>query len=101
MTTLLSGPSSLEGGVVPMVLISWKAWKLKRKAIASNDAEIQAALESEDSNFRTRLLWSEINGSKAQGWPYRPHRENRSPSHAGQRRSLRRFTRWKGCCGAE
>ena len=63
MISLLAGPDSLSGDVSPMVLLTWKTWKLKRKAIASNDAEVQAALESEDSNFRARLLWSEINGA--------------------------------------
>ena len=63
MVTLLGGPSCIHGAVSPMMLLSWRAWKLKRKAIASNDAEIQAVLEAEDSNFRARLLWSEINGA--------------------------------------
>ena len=63
MISLLAGPDTLSGDVTPMVLLTWKTWKLKRKAIASNDAEVQAVLESEDSNFRARLLWSEINGA--------------------------------------
>ena len=63
MITLRAGPDSLSGDVTPMVLLTWKTWKLKRKAIASNDAEVQAVLESEDNNFRARLLWSEINGA--------------------------------------
>ena len=63
MVTLLAGPESLHGEVTPMMLLGWRSWKLKRKAIASNDAEVQAVLESEDYNFRTRLLWTEINGA--------------------------------------
>ena len=62
MVSLVSGPSCVDGEVTPMMLLAWRSWKLKRKAIASNDAEVQAVLESEDHNFRTRLLWSEING---------------------------------------
>ena len=42
------------------MLIAWRTWKLKRRAIGSNDAEIQSILEAEDVNFRARLLWSEI-----------------------------------------
>ena len=45
-----------------MAPITWRTWKLKRKAISSNDAEVQAALEGEDMNFRLRVLWSELNG---------------------------------------
>ncbi|OLP93846.1 hypothetical protein AK812_SmicGene24198 [Symbiodinium microadriaticum] len=43
-----------------MSLIAWRIWKLKRKAIGSNDTEIQAMLE--DRNFRTRQLWAEMYG---------------------------------------
>ena len=63
MVTLLSGPSSLSGQVCVMTLISWRTWKLKRRAIGSNDAEVQSILEAEDANFRTRLLWSELHGA--------------------------------------
>ena len=48
-----------------LVLLQWRAWKLKRKAIGSNDAEVQAVLEGEDANFRVKLLWSELHGA---GW---------------------------------
>ena len=63
MVTLLAGPESVRGDVCDMNLVSWRTWKLKRKAIGSNDAEVQAMLESEDQNFRTRLLWSELHGA--------------------------------------
>ena len=59
---MISGPEALSGEMSPMMLITWKSWKLKRKAIASNDAEVQAVLEGEDQNFRVRLLWIEIHG---------------------------------------
>ena len=45
-----------------MMLIGWRTWKLRRKAIGSNDAEVQSILEAEDHNFRARLIWSELNG---------------------------------------
>ena len=46
-----------------MSLVTWRTWKLKRKAIGSNDAEVQAMLEAEDQNFRTRLLWAALHGA--------------------------------------
>jgi hypothetical protein len=48
-----------------MCLLSWRSWKLKRKAIGSNDAEVQSIVEAEDQNFRVRLLWSELHGAGA------------------------------------
>ena len=61
--TLAAGPKCLTGQFCSMVLLSWRTWKLKRKAIGSNDAEVQSILEAEDHNFRTRLLWSELHGA--------------------------------------
>ena len=46
-----------------LCLISWRTWKLQRKSISSNDAEVQAILEAEDGNFRARLLRTEIHGA--------------------------------------
>ena len=46
-----------------MMLLTWRSWKLKRKAIASNDAEVQAVLEGEDQNYWVRLLWTEMHGA--------------------------------------
>ena len=46
-----------------MNLLAWRNWKLKRKAIGSNDAEVQSILEAEDQNFRIRMLWSELHGA--------------------------------------
>ena len=63
LVTLLAGPECLSGKVCAMNLISWRTWKLKRKAISSNDAEVQSVLEAEDSNFRARLLWTELHGA--------------------------------------
>ena len=63
LLTLLAGPESIQGRVCRMSLISWRTWKLKRKAISSNDAEVQAMIESEDHCFRTRLLWTELHGA--------------------------------------
>ena len=63
LVTLIAGPESVSGSVCPMSLIGWRTWKLQRKAISSNDAEVQAILEAEDHNFRARLLWSELHGA--------------------------------------
>ena len=63
MVTLIAGPSSLSGRVSPMCIIAWKTWKLRRKSISSNDAEVQAILDSEDVNFRARLLWTKMHGA--------------------------------------
>ena len=62
LLTLAAGPDVLTGKVVPMNLLAWRSWKLKRKAIGSNDAEVQSILEAEDQNFRVRMLWSELHG---------------------------------------
>ena len=61
--TLMSGPEALKGEVCPMSLLAWRTWKLHRKALGSNDAEVKAVLEGEDWNFRARLLWCEIHGA--------------------------------------
>ena len=63
LLTLAAGPDAISGKVTPMTLISWRTWKLKRKAIGSNDAEVQSILEAEDQNFRVRMLWSELHGA--------------------------------------
>ena len=66
LISLVAGPTAVHGAVSPMMVIAWRSWKLKRKAIASNDAEIQAALEAEDQNYRIRLLWTEMHGASLQ-----------------------------------
>eukprot|EP00439_Symbiodinium_sp_Y106_P052071 s332_g6.t4 len=65
LLTLAAGPEAPQGKVCPMCLIAWRTWKLKRKAIGSNNAEVQAILEAEDQNFRIRLLWTELHGRGA------------------------------------
>ena len=62
MITVASGPRAITGAPTKMCLLTWRCWKLKRKAISSNDAEVQAMVESEDNNFRMRLLWCELHG---------------------------------------
>ena len=61
--SFLGGPSALKGEPCNLVLVAWKSWKLKRVSISTNDAEVQALVETEDSVYRTRLLWAEIHGA--------------------------------------
>ena len=63
LLTLAAGPEAEDGKVCPMCLISWRTWKLQRKALGSNDAEVQSVYEAEDQNFRVRLLWTEMHGA--------------------------------------
>eukprot|EP00435_Cladocopium_sp_Y103_P006371 s604_g2.t1 len=51
------------GQPAPMILVTWKTWKLKRVSIGTNDAEVQALVETEDVLFRTRMLWAAINSA--------------------------------------
>lgn len=59
---MIGGPCHREGKPGKLSIIGWRTWRLKRKAISTNDGEIQAMLEGEDNNYRTRLLWCEMNG---------------------------------------
>ncbi|CAE7462825.1 GIP [Symbiodinium sp. CCMP2592] len=63
LLTLAAGPEAGDGKVCPMNLMSWRTWKLQRKALGSNDAEVQSVYEAEDQNFRVRLLWTEMHGA--------------------------------------
>ncbi|CAL1164199.1 unnamed protein product [Cladocopium goreaui] len=66
LINFLGGPELLDGSPGRLVMVSWRTWKLRRVAISSNDAEIQAMVEAEDVIFRTRLLWAELNGAGAE-----------------------------------
>ena len=63
LVLLASGPEAVGGNVTRMALLTWRTWKLKRRAIGSNDAEVQSILEAEDVVFRSRLLWAELHGA--------------------------------------
>ena len=69
MVTMIAGPESLLGKVCPMTLVAWRTWKLQRKSISSNDAEVQSILEAEDQNFRVRLVWTELHGASRRSNP--------------------------------
>ena len=67
--TFLGGPAHARGDPGPLVLLGWKTWRLQRVAIGSTDAEVQAMVEAEDINFKTRLLWAELNSSTVERGP--------------------------------
>ena len=52
-----------QGELVQMAPIVWRSWKLERKAVGTNDGEIQSMHVGEDALFRVRLLWGEIHGT--------------------------------------
>ena len=60
--TFLGGPQIAQGEAGRMSIVAWRTWKLRRKAISTNDGEIQSMVEGEDANFRTRFLWCQLNG---------------------------------------
>ncbi|OLP88348.1 hypothetical protein AK812_SmicGene30332 [Symbiodinium microadriaticum] len=66
LLTFIGGPSHSCGVPGTLVLLGWKTWKLQRVAIGSTDAEVQAMVEAEDLNFKTRLIWAELNGATVQ-----------------------------------
>ena len=63
LLTFIGGPSHAQGVPGTLVLLGWKTWKLQRVAIGSTDAEVQAMVEAEDLNFKTRLIWAELHGA--------------------------------------
>lgn len=60
--TCLGGPEQVQGESGRLNVVSWRSWRLRRKAISTNDGEMQAVLEGEDSNFRVRWMWCQLNG---------------------------------------
>lgn len=64
--TMLGGPQIAQGEAGRLSIVSWRTWRLKRKAISTNDGEIQSMVEGEDANFRTRFLWCQLNGCLCQ-----------------------------------
>ena len=62
LMTFLGGPQHRRGEVGKLNLVAWRTWRLRRKAVSTNDGEIQSMLEGEDANYRTRYLWCQLNG---------------------------------------
>lgn len=69
LLTLIGGPEHQSGAAGRLSIVGGRTWKLKRKAICTNDGEVQSMLEGEDNNFRTRFLWTQtqINGCACGG----------------------------------
>ena len=65
MAIFFGGPVLKDGRPGPMTLVHWKSWRLRRVSISTNDAEVQALVETEDVLFRTKLLWAEMHGTGA------------------------------------
>ena len=63
LLVFLSNRDLAIGQPAPMILVLWRTWKLKRISIGTNDAEVQALVETEDIVFRTRILWAAINSA--------------------------------------
>ena len=63
--TCLGGPEQVQGQPGRLNIVAWRTWRLKRKAISTNDGEIQAVLEGEDANYRARFMWCQLNGCAA------------------------------------
>ena len=60
---------ALDGEPVPLSPVGWRSWKLDRKALSSNHAEVQACNTSESLLFRLRVCWAALNlalGTKIQ-----------------------------------
>ena len=51
----------LDGEPVPLSPVGWRSWKLDRKALSSNHAEVQACNTSESLLFRLRVCWASLN----------------------------------------
>ena len=66
LLTFIGGPQHAYGEAGKLSIVSWKTWKLRRRAISTNDGEIQSMVEGEDANFRTRFLWAQLNGCLCQ-----------------------------------
>ena len=62
LLTCLGGKAQNKGEPGKLNVVAWRTWRLRRKAISTNDGEIQCILEGEDHNYRTRLLWCQLNG---------------------------------------
>jgi hypothetical protein len=85
MITLASGPEILNGDSARMSIIHWRSWKLKRVAVGTTCAEVQAMSEAEDVNYKLRLIWAELNGA---GLPYGMKTEARAQACVQQVKGL-------------
>ncbi|CAK9088097.1 Uncharacterized protein SCF082_LOCUS41611, partial [Durusdinium trenchii] len=52
LLTCLGGKAQNQGEPGKLNVVAWRTWRLRRKAISTNDGEIQCILEGEDHNYR-------------------------------------------------
>ena len=50
LITFIGVPDHLHGRAGRLSIVGWRTWKLRRKAISTNDGEVQCMLEGEDIN---------------------------------------------------
>ena len=66
--TMIGGSPIARGEAGQLSIVSWRTWRLKRKAISTHDGEIQSMVDGEDANFRTRFLWCQFAYAKKIFW---------------------------------
>ena len=65
MLTVIGPRTAIDGDTVELSPLGWRSWGLTRTGRSSNECEVQAITESEDHNYRARLMWAEFNGAGA------------------------------------
>ena len=80
-----SGEEVLTGETTKMNYITGRGWKLERGSKSSNEVEIQSMNATENTLYRTRLVWAEINGF---GYKYGKNYPDRAKACVGQVRGI-------------
>ena len=80
-----SGEEVFTGETTKMNYIAGKAWKLERVSKSSNEVEIQSMNATENTLYRCRLVWAEINGS---GYKYGKNYTERAKACVAQVRGI-------------
>ena len=62
---VVAPPEFLQGETIFCSPFMWRSWKLTRRAVGTNDREIQSVHEAENQLYKARLLWGELKGA---GW---------------------------------
>ena len=67
MISMVAGPDCLQGKVCRMSILAWKTWKLQRKAISSNDAEVQAGAGNRENPREPLVKAAETQAMQVKG----------------------------------
>ena len=59
---VVAPPEFLDGDMTLASPALWRSWKLVRRAVGSNDAEVQSIHEAENQLYKLKVLWGELNG---------------------------------------